>query len=247
MACWLIGNLAEAAPHLDRVEDARARAAHVEAAAGDSPAIRSIRQYLPKVAASDCTILITGETGTGKERVAELIHWYSTRRNRPFICINCAALPDTLLESELFGHEKGAFTGAHSSAAGKLAQANGGTVLFDEIGDMSLSAQAKILRAIESKVVCPVGGTRSSALDIRVDWCSQAFLPRSNKTLTRHIAVSACGRCASSRARAGSSLYCRPRGKVRLPARYFGGNDERPERVCPYGPRCRNTSPRLRR
>ena len=113
-------------------------------------------------------VLITGETGSGKELAAQYMHQHSARRGKPLIPINCTALPDGLLESELFGYEKGAFTGAVSSYPGKLKHAQGGTVLFDEIGDMSPYAQAKILRVIETKEVYPLGGRRSVPLDIRI-------------------------------------------------------------------------------
>jgi transcriptional regulator with PAS, ATPase and Fis domain len=116
----------------------------------------------------DSHVLITGETGTGKELTAEYIHQCSTRKAKTFIAINCAAIPDGLLESELFGYEKGAFTGAQMAYAGKLKLADGGTVFLDEIGDMSLYAQAKILRVIESKEVYPLGAKRSVPLDIRI-------------------------------------------------------------------------------
>ncbi len=127
-----------------------------------------IKSYLLKVAAVDSHALVTGETGTGKELSARFIHQQSARRDKPLVAINCAALPDGLVESELFGYEKGAFTGAHSTYAGKLKLAEGGTVIFDEIGDMSLYAQAKILRVIESKEVYPLGGKRGVPLDIRI-------------------------------------------------------------------------------
>jgi two-component system response regulator HydG/two-component system response regulator AtoC len=135
---------------------------------GASRAMREVKQYLPKVAAADCNVLITGETGTGKERVAAWIHRHSRRAARPLVSINCAAIPDGLLESELFGFERGAFTGAHTAYAGKLRQAEGGTLFFDEIGDMSPSAQAKILRAIEAKEVCQLGGRRNVPIDVRI-------------------------------------------------------------------------------
>ncbi len=135
---------------------------------GGSPSMQEIKTYLLKVAATESHTLITGETGTGKELVASLIHCYSRRRQKPFVCINCAAIPDSLLESELFGYERGAFTGAHTLKEGRLKLADGGTLFFDEIGDMSQYAQAKILRAIESKSVERLGGTRSIPLDIRV-------------------------------------------------------------------------------
>src|ERR1700722_240842 len=122
---------------------------------------------MTRVAASDCTVLVTGETGTGKELAAEFIHHQSARRDKPFVCLNCAAIPDALLESELFGHTRGAFTGADSLSDGLLASAEGGTILLDEIGDMSLSAQAKILRVLEKKVVSRVGGTQQRRIDVR--------------------------------------------------------------------------------
>jgi DNA-binding NtrC family response regulator len=134
---------------------------------GSSKALLEIKLSLARIAASNCTVLITGETGTGKELAAEFVHANSTRRDRPFVCINCAAIPDTLLENELFGHSRGAFTGADATYDGLLTAANGGTVFLDEIGDMSLSAQAKILRVIEKKEVCRIGATRPTRLDIR--------------------------------------------------------------------------------
>ena len=135
---------------------------------GNSLEIWKLKTYLRKVAATDSHVLITGETGTGKELAAQYIHQHSARHNKPLIVINCAALPDGLLESELFGYERGAFTGAMSSYAGKLKLADGGTVLFDEIGEMSPYAQAKILRVIESKEVYPLGGRRSIPVNIRI-------------------------------------------------------------------------------
>jgi DNA-binding NtrC family response regulator len=135
---------------------------------GRSPSIVGMTGYLRKVAETDCTVLITGETGTGKELVVNLIHEYSPRSQNPLVVINCAAIPDTLLESELFGHERGAFTGAHAKREGAMQAASLGTLFLDEIGDMSPFAQAKILRAIENKEVCPVGGKKSNQIDVRV-------------------------------------------------------------------------------
>lgn len=135
---------------------------------GDSFQICRVKAYLQKLASVDSHVLITGETGTGKELTAQYIHEHSLRHNKPFIAINCAAIPDGLLESELFGYEKGAFTGANAAYAGKLKLAEGGTVFFDEIGDMSPYAQAKILRVIESKEVYPLGAKRSVPLNIRI-------------------------------------------------------------------------------
>jgi len=118
---------------------------------GHSSAIREIRAYLERVAAADSNVLVTGATGTGKELVAQIIHGCSSRGSKPLVCINCAALPDSLLESELFGYERGAFTGAHARQEGKLKLADRGTVFLDEIGDMSLYAQAKVERNEKEK------------------------------------------------------------------------------------------------
>ncbi len=135
---------------------------------GNSPAMLHLQSYIGRVAATDCNVLITGETGTGKELVAELIHGQSKRKEGPFLCVNCAAIPDTLLESELFGYERGAFTGALKRQEGKLRLASGGTILFDEIGEMSWQGQAKILRVIETRQVIRLGGVEKLALDIRI-------------------------------------------------------------------------------
>jgi DNA-binding NtrC family response regulator len=135
---------------------------------GKSRTIQSILLSIANVAATDSTVLITGETGTGKELAIELIHYYSARRAKPLVRINCAAIPDTLLESELFGYERGAFTGAHIAFDGKLKCADGGTVFFDEIGDMTPYAQAKLLRVIETREADRLGGTKSVALNIRI-------------------------------------------------------------------------------
>ncbi len=135
---------------------------------GETAQMRTLKAYLATVATTDSNVLITGETGTGKELVAQQLHRASRRRNKPFVCINCAAIPESLIESELFGYDRGAFTGATSARAGKLQQANGGTVFFDEIGEMSRFAQAKILRAIEAKEIYPLGAQRSVQLNVRV-------------------------------------------------------------------------------
>jgi DNA-binding NtrC family response regulator len=135
---------------------------------GGSRAVEQLRLSIQRVAATDSNVLITGETGTGKELTAELIHRNSRRRDKPFVSINCAAIPDGLLESELFGYERGAFTGAHAAREGKLQYAQGGTLFLDEVGDMNLYAQAKILRAIESRKVQRLGGHREIAINIRI-------------------------------------------------------------------------------
>jgi DNA-binding NtrC family response regulator len=143
-------------------------AAPVQTLVGMSPQIAKLRAWLTKVAASDASVLITGETGTGKECVARFLHEHSPRAAKPMACINCSALPEGLIESELFGHERGAFTGAHQSERGRIREAAGGTLFLDEIGDMPQSAQAKILRALENHEVTPVGGRRGEPIDVRV-------------------------------------------------------------------------------
>ncbi|MDZ7642129.1 MAG: sigma-54 dependent transcriptional regulator [Desulfurivibrio sp.] len=135
---------------------------------GDSPALRGLLHLTRQVAASDATVLISGETGTGKELIARAIVRLSPRREQPFVAVNCAAIPGELLESELFGHEKGAFTGATATVKGRFEQAAGGTILLDEIGDLPLGLQAKLLRVIETGSVERLGGSRSIALDIRI-------------------------------------------------------------------------------
>lgn len=130
-----------------------------------------------KVAAADSTILISGESGTGKEVLARYIHQHSPRASAPFVAINCAAIPDNMLEATLFGHEKGAFTGAVNSQAGKFEQANGGTLLLDEISEMDIGLQAKLLRVIQEKEVERIGGRRLISLDVRVLATSNRSLP----------------------------------------------------------------------
>jgi len=134
---------------------------------GESPTMRVVKSYILRAALTDSTVLITGESGTGKELAAEMIHRNSLRSEKPLVCVNCAALPDSLLESELFGYERGAFTGAAGSQRGKFEQANGGTVLLDEIGEMDLHAQAKILRTIEGKEISRLGGNKNVPLNVR--------------------------------------------------------------------------------
>jgi two-component system nitrogen regulation response regulator GlnG len=135
---------------------------------GNSQAMREIYKTIGKVAPSDITVLILGESGTGKELIARAIHFNSKRLGKPFIAINCAAIPKELLESELFGFEKGAFTGAVERKLGKFEQANGGTIFLDEIGDMPLDLQAKILRVLQEKEVTRTGGNQSITVDTRI-------------------------------------------------------------------------------
>ena len=135
---------------------------------GSSPAIGQVRGLIDKVAMSDARVLIMGENGTGKELVARWLHEKSNRADGPFVEVNCAAIPSELIESELFGHERGAFTSAIKQRKGKFEQANGGTLFMDEIGDMSLSAQAKVLRALQESKISRVGSDKDVAVDVRV-------------------------------------------------------------------------------
>jgi DNA-binding NtrC family response regulator len=135
---------------------------------GESSAIKAIKDTMERVAPTEARVLITGEPGTGKELVAKWIHRLSNRSEGPVVEVNCAAIPGELIESEMFGHEKGSFTGATKQRIGKFEQAHGGTLFLDEIGDMSLSAQAKVLRALQENTVTRVGGDRSIPVDVRV-------------------------------------------------------------------------------
>ena len=146
----------------------RAKSSDVERIIGSSPEIEHVRNLIDKVAPSDARVLITGENGTGKELVARWLHEKSHRADAPFVEVNCAAIPSELIESELFGHEKGAFTSAIKQRKGKFEQANGGTLFMDEIGDMSLSAQAKVLRALQESKLSRVGSDKDVVVDVRV-------------------------------------------------------------------------------
>lgn len=135
---------------------------------GNSRAMQEIYKEIGRVAATSVTVMIRGQTGTGKELVARAIYQHSNRANQPFIAVNCAAIPETLLESELFGHERGAFTGAHARRVGRFEQANRGTIFLDEIGDLSLSTQVKLLRVLQEKYIQRVGGNEKIPVDVRV-------------------------------------------------------------------------------
>jgi two-component system nitrogen regulation response regulator NtrX len=147
---------------------------------GDSPPVRLLREEIERAAPTHGRVLITGANGTGKELVARAIHTSSLRAEEPFIEINCAAIPEELIESELFGHIKGSFTGAIDTRKGKVEQADGGTLFLDEIGDMSLRTQAKVLRVIEEQRVEPVGGSQTLKVDVR-------FIAATNKNLEEEI------------------------------------------------------------
>lgn len=135
---------------------------------GHSPGIQAVKDRIEQAAQSDARVLISGENGTGKELVARAIHFKSSRADKPLVEVNCAAIPDTLIESELFGHEKGAFTDAVSSRKGRFEMANGGTLFLDEIGDMTLTAQAKVLRAIQEQKIERLGGEQTLTVDVRI-------------------------------------------------------------------------------
>ncbi|MHC4983923.1 MAG: sigma 54-interacting transcriptional regulator [Planctomycetota bacterium] len=139
-----------------------------EEVVGDSPCIQQLREQVANLAGYEVNVLLEGESGTGKELVARAVHKLSKRSGAPFIGVNCAAIHETLLESELFGHEAGAFTDARHGSPGLLRAADGGTVLLDEVADMSISLQSKLLRVLEERAVIPVGGTRQVPIDIRV-------------------------------------------------------------------------------
>ena len=149
---------------------------------GRSPAVRSLIDQVGRVAGTGARVLITGENGTGKELVARALHSQSTRAKGPFVEVNCAAIPSELIESELFGHMRGSFTGAVQDRAGKFEQADGGTLFLDEIGDMSLAAQAKVLRVLQEGEVTRIGGQKTRKVEVRV-------LAATNKRLEDEIAV----------------------------------------------------------
>jgi DNA-binding NtrC family response regulator len=147
---------------------------------GESPALLAVKDTIEKVAPTDARVLITGQNGTGKELVAHWIHEKSRRQEQPYVAVNCAAIPSELIESELFGHEKGSFTSAHKQRTGKFEQAHGGTLFLDEIGDMSLSAQSKVLRALQENLINRVGSDKDIKVDVRV-------LAATNKDLKKEI------------------------------------------------------------
>jgi DNA-binding NtrC family response regulator len=148
---------------------------------GDDPKLKQVSLALHRAAATDTTVLLEGESGTGKELFARALHALSPRNDGPFVAINCAAIPETLLETELFGHEKGAFTGADRSKVGLLEAGNGGTIFLDEIGEMPLSLQPRLLRAIEARQVLPVGAVKPRPIDVR-------FIAATNRDLEAEVA-----------------------------------------------------------
>ena len=153
----------------------------IDSLVGESPSFRRVLQAVDSVRESSATILLTGESGTGKEMVARAIHKHGNRADKPFVAVNCAAIPEGLLESEMFGHKKGAFTGAVSDRIGRFQQADKGTLFLDEVGDMPLALQAKILRALQERVIEPVGDPRERKVDVRV-------IAATNKNLLEAVA-----------------------------------------------------------
>ncbi|AWY43013.1 response regulator [Pseudomonas putida] len=153
----------------------------IDSLVGDSPSFRRVLHAIDSVRESNATILLTGESGTGKEMVARAIHKHGNRADKPFVAVNCAAIPEGLLESEMFGHRKGAFTGAVADRVGRFLQADKGTLFLDEIGEMPLPLQAKILRALQERVIEPVGDPRERKVDVRV-------IAATNKNLLEAVA-----------------------------------------------------------
>lgn len=179
----------------------------IDSLVGESPSFRRVLQAVDSVRESSATILLTGESGTGKEMVARAIHKHGNRADKPFVAVNCAAIPEGLLESEMFGHKKGAFTGAVSDRIGRFQQADKGTLFLDEVGDMPLALQAKILRALQERVIEPVGDPRERKVDVRV-------IAATNKNLLKRwharssartcITASTCSRSRYLRCASGS-------------------------------------------
>lgn len=175
-----IRNALEHKKLLTEFEEIKVQLEGKERILGESAKIKEIIELIERIAPTESRVLITGENGTGKELVAKAIYRLSKRKDKPFIEVNCAAIPNELIESELFGHEKGAFTGATSQRIGKFEQANGGTIFLDEVGDMNLSAQAKVLRTLEEGKIERVGGNKLIEVDVRV-------IAATNKNLLEEI------------------------------------------------------------
>ncbi len=175
-----IRNALEHKKLLTEFEEIKVQLEGKERILGESAKIKEIIELIERIAPTESRVLITGENGTGKELVAKAIYRLSKRKDKPFVEVNCAAIPNELIESELFGHEKGAFTGATSQRIGKFEQANGGTIFLDEVGDMNLSAQAKVLRTLEEGKIERVGGNKLIEVDVRV-------IAATNKNLLEEI------------------------------------------------------------
>ena len=199
---------------------------HLGSLIGRSTAISELKHTLERVAQSDSTVLIRGESGTGKGLVARIIHNVSTRREGPFVQFNCAALPETLVESELFGHEKGAFTGAAGQKPGRFELADGGTIFLDEVGKISRAVQAKLLRVVEDKQFERVGGTKTLSVDVRIiaatnlnleEAIASRRLPRGPLLPAQHHPhrAAAAARAARGRALPGGALPAGDRARPR--------------------------------
>jgi DNA-binding NtrC family response regulator len=164
----LVAKAVESSRLMSEVVGIGAEESSRDAIIGNSRVMQEIYKEIGRIAAKPVTVLIRGETGTGKELIARAIYQHSDRATAPFVAVNCAAIPETLLESELFGHERGAFTGADTRRIGKFEQAGGGTIFLDEIGDMSLNTQAKLLRVLQEKYIERLGGKETIPIDVRV-------------------------------------------------------------------------------
>src|SRR5690348_6566847 len=167
-ATRLIGSRFKSVFPMATVPEADGRPGSMGGVVGDSDALVDLYKVIDRVADTNCTVLITGESGTGKELLARAVHAASPRRDRPFVAVNCGAIPEALLESELFGHARGAFTGAVANKQGRIAQAEGGTLFLDEIGELPLALQVKLLRILQAKEYSPVGDTRTLSADVRI-------------------------------------------------------------------------------
>ena len=178
-----------------------------ESLIGTGPAMQRVFETIRKVAETDLTVLVRGESGTGKELVAQALHNRSQRRNRPFVAVNCAAISRELVESELFGHEKGAFTGADARRQGRFEVADGGTIFLDEIGDMPPETQAKVLRVLQERSFERVGGTKPLQVDVRVVAATHRNLEEEVKrAASARTSTTACA-CSRSRCRRCASAW----------------------------------------
>ncbi|HWP07332.1 MAG TPA: sigma-54 dependent transcriptional regulator [Polyangiaceae bacterium] len=167
-ATRLIGSRFKSVFPMAEIPEADGRPTSMGGVVGGSDALVDLYKVIDRVADTSCTVLITGESGTGKELLARAVHGASPRRHKPFVAVNCGAIPEALLESELFGHTRGAFTGAVANKQGRIAQAEGGTLFLDEIGELPLALQVKLLRILQAREYSPVGDTRTHTADVRI-------------------------------------------------------------------------------